>query len=556
LLDPKEVTLDEMAAAALTIVHEIAHMWFGDLVTMKWWNGIWLNEAFATFMEHLGVDTHKPDWKTWDDFAVGRATALDVDALSTTRTVEYEVVTPEDADGMFDTLTYQKGGSVLRMLERWLGADAFRAGVRHYLDKYKLGNTETTDLWDALEHATGKPVRKIMDTWIFQPGFPVVQVEGTELRQQRFTYAGGTHDERWVAPVLARVHHGGKSETQSLLLTEDAPVALDAPADALVVLNAGGEGFYRVAYPRAWRERLLDEGVLQTLERFALVDDLWASVLAGTTTAEEFLTVARRLTGESELVVWRVLSGHLRAAARLVVGDALENFKAEVAAIAAPTLGRLTWEPKAGDTDRIRQLRGVLINLVGGFVGDPEAIARAREIEERGGADADVEAACVNVVAGAGSQADFERFLDHARKPANPQQQLRYLYALADYPTDELVIQALEFALSEAVRSQNGPFVVQRALRNRDHGAAAWAFVRDHWDDITARFSPTLMPRLIEGTTWLVEGNMPDDVTSFVAAHPVATGTRTIVQHMDRLRVHRAAVDRERARFSAVLTGS
>ena len=142
-------------------------MWFGDLVTMKWWNGIWLNEAFATFMEHLGVDAYREGWKTWDDFALGRSAALDVDALSNTRTVEYEVITPEDADGMFDLLTYQKGGSILRMVERWLGADAFRAGVRHYLDRYKLGNTETTDLWDAIEGVVGdQPIRALMDSWI------------------------------------------------------------------------------------------------------------------------------------------------------------------------------------------------------------------------------------------------------------------------------------------------------------------------------------------------------------------------------------------------------
>src|SRR4051794_28680334 len=206
LLDPAEVTLDEISGAALTIVHEIAHMWFGDLVTMKWWNGIWLNEAFATFMEHLGVDEYKPEWKTWDEFALGRAAALDVDALENTRTVEYEVITPEDADGMFDILTYQKGGSVLRMLERWLGADAFRAGVRHYLARYQLSNTETTDLWDALEEATGQPVRRIMDTWIFQPGFPVVRVDGGVLEQQRFSYGPEQHDEKWVLPVIARVH--------------------------------------------------------------------------------------------------------------------------------------------------------------------------------------------------------------------------------------------------------------------------------------------------------------------------------------------------------------
>ncbi len=300
LLDPDEVTLDEMSGAALTIVHEIAHMWFGDLVTMKWWNGIWLNEAFATFMEHLGVDAYKPEWKPWDEFALGRVAALDVDALENTRTVEYEVVTPEDADGMFDILTYQKGGSVLRMLERWLGADAFRAGVRLYLDRYQLSNTETTDLWDALEAATGKPVRRIMDTWIFQPGFPLLRAEDGRLEQRRFSYADVTHEEQWVLPVLARVHHGDTTETLSLL-SEAKTMPLAVPDGALVVLNAGGEGFYRVAYPAEWRDRLLDSGVLQPLERFALIDDLWASVLTGDTTAAEFLDCAAALCGRDRL---------------------------------------------------------------------------------------------------------------------------------------------------------------------------------------------------------------------------------------------------------------
>ncbi|MGH8977292.1 MAG: M1 family metallopeptidase, partial [Acidimicrobiia bacterium] len=147
LVDQADVTQTEAAQVALTIVHEIAHMWFGDLVTMKWWNGIWLNEAFATFMQYAGVDALRPEWCTWDDFALQRAAALDVDALSNTRAVEYEVSTPEDADAMFDVLTYLKGGSVVRMLERWLGASSFRDGVRYYLDRYKFANTETTDLW-------------------------------------------------------------------------------------------------------------------------------------------------------------------------------------------------------------------------------------------------------------------------------------------------------------------------------------------------------------------------------------------------------------------------
>ncbi len=387
LVDPEQATLTEMSDAALTIVHEIAHMWFGDLVTMKWWNGIWLNEAFATFMEHLGVDAYRDVWKTWDDFALGRAAALDVDALSNTRTVEYEVITPEDADGMFDLLTYQKGGSILRMVERWLGADAFRAGVRHYLDRYQLGNTDTTDLWDSLESATREPVRRIMDSWIFQPGFPLVSAQGAgnsiTITQERFGYERSSADVRqWAIPVRARVHADGPPQTHSLLL-DTGSIRFDVPADALVVLDAGGEGFYRVSYPPKWRDRLLDAGVLEPLERFALVDDCWAAVLADLAPAEQLLALARRLRAEQDLVVWRVLVSVLRGTARIVDGDALARLRAEVSDVVAPTFARLGWEPAAEEDARTRQLRGVMLDALGTLAEDPVVIGRARGDQHR-----------------------------------------------------------------------------------------------------------------------------------------------------------------------------
>ncbi len=549
LLDPDAVTLDEMSAAALTIVHEIAHMWFGDLVTMKWWNGIWLNEAFATFMEHIGVDRFRPEWRTWDDFATGRAAALDVDALAHTRTVEYEVVTPEDADGMFDTLTYQKGGSVLRMLERWLGAEAFQAGVRLYLSRYALRNTETTDLWDALEEASKQPVRQIMDSWIFQPGFPVLRTDGGRLVQQRFTYDGGGDGERYAVPVLVR-----GDRTEAMLLTGDG---IELPAGDGLVLNAGGEGFYRVAYTAEWRDRLLDGGVLEPLERFTLLDDCWALVVAGETPAAEFLATAERLTGEQELVVWRVLAAHLRSAARLVDGDALARYRARVAAIALPTLEQLGWSAGAADGARTRQLRGLLVNFLGTLCGDVETVARARDVvHNRSNVDADVAAACVTIVAGDGTAAEFDDYVARATDPhMSPQEQLRYLHALGDFPEASLVIRACELALSDAVRPQNSPYVLQRSLRNRDHGPAAWRFVRDHWDEIHNRMSGALVSRMLEGATWLVDDASYADLPAFVEAHPIPDAARTIAQQLDRLRLHRAMVEREQVRFAMWLTG-
>ena len=149
-------------------------MWFGDLVTMRWWNGIWLNEAFATFMEIAACDAYRPDWERWTSFGLERSVAFDVDVLESTRSVEYEVRSPADCEGMFDVLTYQKGGALLRMLEQYLGADRFREGVSHYLRLHSYKNTETNDLWDAIEATSGEPVRRIMDSWIWQPGFPLI----------------------------------------------------------------------------------------------------------------------------------------------------------------------------------------------------------------------------------------------------------------------------------------------------------------------------------------------------------------------------------------------
>jgi puromycin-sensitive aminopeptidase len=507
-------------------------------------------------MEHLGVDEYRADWKTWDDFALGRAAALDVDALSNTRTVEYEVLTPEDADGMFDLLTYQKGGSILRMVERWLGADAFRAGVRHYLDRYQLGNTETTDLWDSLESATSEPARRIMDSWIFQPGFPLVSARAdggsVTLTQQRFSYENAGSAQRWAIPVRARVHSGATPETRSLLLDGDS-TTFAVPADSLVVLDAGGEGFYRVSYPDEWRDQLLDAAVLEPLERFALVDDLWASVLAGRAPAADLLGLARKLRGEGDLVVWRVLLSVLRGASRLVDGEALVRLRAEAAEVLAPTFARLGWDFAASDDVRTRQLRGIVLDAMGTLVEDPSVIARARETDTDSGTDPDVAAACVAIVASAGDDDTFDEYAHRAAVAATPQAQLRYLYALGTFPTEELSLRAARHAMSDAVRPQNGPFVIQRALRNREHGPLVWAFVRDHWSEVRARFSGSLIPRLVDGVTWLVDDASVRDVPRFLADHPVPEAARVIAQHLERQRVHRALVDRERERLSATL---
>ena len=237
LADPEHATQGELQNVVDVIAHELAHMWFGNLVTMRWWNGIWLNEAFATFMELKVTDAFRPEWERWVGFGLARSTAFDTDALESTRPIEYPVVSPDDAEGMFDVLTYEKGAAVVRMLEQYLGEDRFRAGIRKYMATHRYGNTETTDLWDAIEEASGEPVRRIMDSWIFQGGHPIVSVSASDdgrvlhLSQERFRYLPRRGRRRALGrPPAASLSapHPGRCSTVTTLLDGDT---LDIPLE-------------------------------------------------------------------------------------------------------------------------------------------------------------------------------------------------------------------------------------------------------------------------------------------------------------------------------------
>ena len=327
LVDEAAASHGELERVADVVAHEVAHMWFGDLVTMTWWNGIWLNEAFATFMEMLAVDAWKPEWKRWVSFGVSRAAAMGVDGLHASRPIEFEVHAPRDCEAMFDLLTYEKGASVLRMLEQHIGPDTFREGVRLYLRWHEYENAETTDLWKALGEASGQPIPEVMDGWVFHPGYPLVGVrtEGARLvlSQRRFTYlrepatpgAGHGADEPaqlWRVPVTVRASVAGKTVEQKVLMAASAhEVTLPGVPD-WVVVNAGGHGFYRVGYAPPLLERLTaDLEGLAPIERFGLVSDAFALTQAGDLDAPAFLELTARFRDETDRNVWAVVVGSL-----------------------------------------------------------------------------------------------------------------------------------------------------------------------------------------------------------------------------------------------------
>jgi Peptidase family M1 domain/ERAP1-like C-terminal domain/Peptidase M1 N-terminal domain len=572
LIDPAQAARVELERVADVVSHEIAHMWFGDLVTMRWWNGIWLNEAFATFMEVLAVDSFRPEWQRWVSFGVEREMAMAVDGLFATRPVEFPVGRPEEAEGMFDVLTYQKGGSVLRMLEQFIGADTFRRGVSDYLTTHAHGNTETADLWDALERSSGRDVRGIMSTWIDQGGYPLVRTDQDgSLTQTPFSYrgrAGGAIGSHWQVPVLLR-RVGGETAATTGAAPDYEPVLLDKPTGrtddggaALRLVNAGGSGYYRVAYPSAVLGRLSATlGRLTPLERYNLVSDTWAAVLSGDGALGDFLRLADSLVaaGEDDPSVWSVMAGAFWLTDRVVTAEDRPVLTRAVQHVFVPLFERLTFDPRPDDGERTPALRASVIRTLGTIGNDPSVRAEASDRFARSEdtpLDPDTASAVLDVVADGGGTDEYETFLGRHRTPANPQEENRYLYALASFTDSALAARTFDLALSE-VRTQNAPFLIQLLLVNRVTGPQSWLRLSGDWEDVIHRFPTNTVPRMLDGVRGLCwPPNLADEVTAFLEANPLVAGGRTVEQTLERLAVNVDFGRREGPGLAATLTGA
>ncbi len=567
LADPDKATTAELLRIVDVVAHELAHMWFGNLVTMDWWNGIWLKEAFATFMQVATTDAFRPEWKRWDEFSIERGAAFDVDALSTTRPVEYEVVSPADAEGMYDVLTYEKGAAVVRMLEQFLGPDRFAAGVQHYLERHSYANTTTTDLWDALETSSGEPVRSVMDGWIFTRGYPIVSVEphhdGLRIAQHRFVYGSGDSAGAeapdaaiWSVPVMVRARLVDGSTVERQLLLTDASAALDLGGSVeWAIVNSGGHGYYRVRYSAELLAAVARQAleVLEPIERYGLVDDTYAAVVAGDASAAEFIGLVTDLGSETDLHVWQRMIWGLKGLHAIAEPAGREALAVLIRDLATTALGVLGFEPQPGEPDLERELRGVLFEAAGGRGRDELVRARARELfEEAVGSSAAVEpnlaAAVVQVAAAAGDETDFERMLELYRSADTPQSELRYLQSLLLFDDRGLFERTLELFAAE-VRTQNAPYLLGAAMTHLDHGPLAWAFIRDRWDELTDRFPQNSISRMVGGIRGMHTRELATEVEEFLSEHEVPQGALTVAQHVEKMWVNVRLREREGARI-------
>jgi puromycin-sensitive aminopeptidase len=558
LVDRRAGTHGELERVADVVAHENAHMWFGDLVTMSWWNGLWLNEAFATFMEMLAVDAWKPEWKRWETFGVSRAAAFSVDGLWSTRPIEYPVRAPKDADAMFDVLTYEKGASVLRMLEQHIGPGVFREGVRDYLRTHAYGNADTKDLWVSLGKAAKQPVLELMDGWVFQPGYPLVsaRMAGDSelvLTQRRFTYLPKAEpsEHRWQIPVRIRIETNGKTEHRQLLLTEsETHISLPSAVRQLLI-NEGGHGFYRVRYDAPLLQRLLDAGLdrLAPTERFNLVGDAWATTLSGLMPLPEYLHLIRHFTQERDKNVWTALLDSLSFLNRITTADERPSLEAFVRTLVTPAVLELGWAPRAGDNDLVRQLRGELLGALGRLGNDPatqeQALARYEQYRtDPATIDPNIVPALVAILAHTGDEARYEEFSERYRKAGTPQEERRYLFSLAAFQSPALLARTLARTINGEIRTQDAPFVVSAGLGNVSGRASAWEFVKQHWDEMDRLFPKQGVRRMCGGIVGLVTPELEQDVREFFTARAIDLGGKTLEQYLEHLRI--AVVFRER----------
>lgn len=569
IVDPETATQPELQRITDVVSHELAHMWFGDLVTMAWWEGIWLNEAFATFMEMKATDNFKPEWDRWTNFGLSRTAAFATDSLHATRPIEFAVESPADAEAMFDILTYEKGAAVVRMLEQYLGEEVFRDGIRHYLARHSFGNTVTTDLWDALEETSGQKVRQIMETWIYQGGYPVVAVDDAgSLVQNRFTFLpedpslpndpnlpeGSTSPEgaktpTWSVPVKLRDTGGTEHR---VLLEADGSVDSPVAAADIATLNAQASGFYRTKISAEQLRNVGDNGPgdLSSVERFGLVDDMWALTTAGQLDVANYLDLLRGFTNESSVAVWQRITGSLASIDHLL--DDGSDKRSELAAITGsllqPALDRLGLEAGEDESENDREARATIFEALattgGGSAVSAGLATTARDIYQSSRPDPAMFSAAVNVIAATGSAEDFETFLDLFTNAESPQDMQRYLYSLADFPSAALGQRLAEMTLTDDIRSQNGPYVLLRLLSNRQAGWPVWEFISGHWDELLEKFPSNSISRMLGGITAISKPDEALRVSQFLADHQIAQGKKVIDQHLERQRVQIAFRER------------
>lgn len=583
LLDAAKASPAELRRSAETIAHELSHMWFGNLVTMAWWNDLWLNESFATWMAYEILDGWQPDWRVWHEFAHRREEALEQDALATSHPIAPPIRSAEEAHENFDAITYTKGAAVLRMLERYLGSEVFREGVQLYLRRHRERHATASDLWMALSEVSDQPIEKIVGPWTLQTGYPLVRVErengdgrdAIRLRQERFAAGAGTGVDarksravaaRWPIPWVGRVGRGDDGNARAIRhLFSKARDGASGQGAALTWIygNAGEAGFFRVQHGESeWEDLLAELASLSPLERIGLVGNQWALARAGREPLDKLLDLVASLGDDDDpdvlAAIERVLTRLLqRIAARL--DPAVEaRLRAWVEIYFGGQVDRLGLAPRDGDDAITRERRARILAIAGrigraGVVRDDCAERTRRALS--GGPPLAPELAdeCVRIAASEGDAKLHARFVAAARNADTPQTRRRMLLALADFPAASELARSLAASLDASLSPAVDRASLLLALLARPGSAeATWHHLTTRWRKLERDWPPILLARVAAGTSAALDPSRAREINAFYRSHALAAGPRTLRQIREELghaRVYEPALGRQLERY-------
>ena len=537
LVDEKHASDAALRRVAEVVAHEITHMWFGDLVTMGWWNDLWLNEAFATWVSYKVVDAWKPSWKVWDEFDQGKRSPLSIDALPGTRAVRSDATTPAEIQAMFDPMSYQKGGALLRMIEAYVGEPAFRAGIQAYMKKYAYKNAQASDLARELERASGKPVKKMMDGWLSQGGVPVVSFSASgagnrtiAVSQSRFSAFNLESGTRWSIPLVVRYRLKGetKDRTHSVLLDErSSSFVLPGKGEvSWLYPNAGELGYYRFELSAPLLSAALARrSSLSPAERAGLLNNLWAKVRAGTLPVASFLDSLSSFKGDSSRLVVEDAFSYLRAIRQELSGTDAERdaIAAYAADFFAPHLARLGWDKKKGESQEASMTRPTVLNaaaLLSPATLDQEAVSSRlkKYLDAPESVDSAVAAVVLTAAARRNDPQLFAAFRARLAAPKTPEQKSLMLRALAEFTEPALLDAYLGMTLTDEIRAQDAWMPYAWLLSNPATRERSWAFVKANWKAISAKVGPRGGTRVVGAAGGLVSKQWKEEVGAFFRA--------------------------------------
>ena len=532
LLVDKESSVRIKKQVAEVIAHEISHQWFGDLVTMKWWDDLWLNESFATFMANKATDSMFPKWAVWQDFVrFDTAGALGRDSLVNTHPIEVKVNSPSEIEEIFDDISYGKGASIIRMLEAYAGEDHFMRGVRSYLEKYKFSNAAGVDLWNEIEHASKTRVKAMMTEWIRRPGYPVLAVksEGKKLKisQQRFLLDGKSQPSDWPVPLTLKIN--GKEQK---MLMERGEESIDVPDGVKSLkLNLEQTGFYRVYY-----EGLYDKvwsADMSPLDRYGIVSDAYAFTVQGKMDFNQYLAIIDRYIDEKDYLPAFEVSDQLSSLYAITrrVEDVSRKFHR--------TQLKLLANKK--DENSVVLRGSVATRLV--LVDKEYAKELASKFKEYETTEPDMKQAMV--VAHARTSEDFDGLLRSYKDRPSEEEKSRFLIGLTSFSNPALNSRALALASSGKIKKQHVQTLLSSAARHPDGRGVAWDWIVKNYDWLRNIYEGTgALSRLLTYLLPILGLGRSEEVTKFFDQHKAPETTKGVEAGLEKLRINEAFLKR------------